>query len=324
MRLSALALGLLAMVGLTPPALAQDYPAKPVTVILPLAAGSGLDLVVRLYGEKLQEALGKPVVVENRPGAAMMIATQAVASAPPDGYTLLVATSSAIAINPVLFKQISYDPVKGFAPISLYLKSPFILVVNPDLPVKNVAELIALAKQRKDLSFSSPGVGVVPHLAMEYVKGRFGLDIAHVPYRNTPQSILDIASGHVQMGFVEVGASLPLIQEGKLRVLAVSSSSRLPILPDAPTFAEAAHTPDFETVSWHTLLAPAGTPKPILDRLHAEMKRIMADPVIKAKVEAMGLLPIDTPSPEGIEAYFAGEREKWGALVRKLGLEGSQ
>ena len=324
MRLGALALGLLAVIGLTRPAGAQTYPDRPVNVVLPLAAGSGLDVIARLYGDKLQEALGKPVVIENRPGASMLIATQAVASAPPDGYTFLVATSSAIAINPVLFKQINYDPVKSFAPVSLYLKSPFILVVNPDLSVKNVAELIALARQRKDLSFSSPGVGVVPHLAMEYVKGRFGLDIAHVPYRNTPQSILDIASGHVHMGFVEVGASLSLIQEGKLRVLAVSSATRLPILPDAPTFAEAANAPDFEAVSWHALLAPAGTPKPILDRLHMEMKRIMADPAIKSKVETMGLLPFDTPSAEGIETYFAGEREKWGALVRRLGLEGSQ
>ena len=324
MRLGALVLGLVAALGLVRPAMAQDYPNKPVNVILPLAAGSGLDVIARLYGDRLQQALGKPVVIENRPGAAMLIATQAVASAAPDGYSLLVATSSAIAINPVLFKQINYDPVKGFAPIALYVKSPFILVVNPDLPVKNVAELIALAKQRKDLNYSSPGVGVVPHLAMEYMKSRFGLDMAHVPYRNTPQSILDIASGQVHLGFVEAGASLPLIQEGKLRVLAVSSSSRLPILPDAPTFAEAANAPDFEAVSWHSLLAPAGTPKPVLERLHKEMKTILADPDIKSKIANLGLLPVETPSPEGIEAYFAGEREKWGALVRKLGLEGSQ
>ncbi len=324
MRLGALALGMLAVMGLARPSAAQDYPSRPISIVLPLAAGSGLDVIARLYGDRLQQALGKPVVIENRPGAAMLIATQAVASAPPDGYSLLVATSSAIAINPVLFKQINYDPVKGFAPISLYVKSPFILVVNPDLPVKNVAELIALAKQRKDLNYSSPGVGVVPHLAMEYVKSRFGLDMAHVPYRSTPQSILDIASGQVQLGFVEVGASLPLIQDGKLRVLAVSSATRLPILPDAPTFAEAANAPDFEAVSWHALLAPAHTPKPVLDRLHKEMKTIMADPEIKTKVANLGLIPVDTPSPEGIESYFGGEREKWGALVRKLGLEGSQ
>ena len=324
MRLGALALGMLAVMGLARPSAAQDYPSRPISIVLPLAAGSGLDVIARLYGDRLQQALGKPVVIENRPGAAMLIATQAVASAPPDGYSLLVATSSAIAINPVLFKQINYDPVKGFAPISLYVKSPFILVVNPDLPVKNVAELIALAKQRKDLNYSSPGVGVVPHLAMEYVKGRFGLDMAHVPYRSTPQSILDIASGQVQLGFVEVGASLPLIQDGKLRVLAVSSATRLPILPDAPTFAEAANAPDFEAVSWHALLAPAHTPKPVLDRLHKEMKTIMNDPEIKTKVANLGLIPVDTPSPEGIESYFGGEREKWGALVRKLGLEGSQ
>ncbi len=324
MRLGALALGLLAMIGLGRPAVAQEYPNRPISIVLPLAAGSGLDVIARLYGDRLQQALGKPVVIENRPGAAMLIATQAVANAPADGYSLLVATSSAIAINPVLFKQINYDPVKSFAPVSLYVKSPFILVVNPDLPVKSVNDLIALAKQRKDLNYSSPGVGVVPHLAMEYMKSRFGLEMAHVPYRSTPQSILDIASGQVQLGFVEVGASLPLIQEGKLRVLAVSSASRLPILPDAPTFAEAANAPDFEAVSWHALLAPSGTPKPVLDRLHKEMKAIMADPEIKAKVANLGLIPIDTPSPDGIEAYFAGEREKWGALVRKLGLEGSQ
>jgi len=324
MFLRKLVLSAIAALGLVSAAPAQDYPNKPVTIILPLAAGSGLDIIARIYAEKLQEALGKPVIVENRPGAALMLATQMVATAPPDGYTLLVATSSAMAINPVLYKQINYDPAKGFIPISLYLKSPFILVVNPDLPAKNVRELIALAKQRTDLNYSSPGAGVAQHLSMEFMKNRFGLEISHVPYRNTPQSILDIASGHVQLGFVEAGASLPLIKDGKLRPLAVSSAARLPILPDVPPFSEASGAQDFEAVSWHTLLAPAGTPRPIIDRLHNEMKRIMADPTVKERIANLGLVPTDTPSVEGITTYLAEERAKWGALVRKLGLEGTQ
>ncbi len=319
-----LVLSAIAALGLISAAPAQDYPNKPVTIILPLAAGSGLDIIARIYAEKLQEALGKPVIVENRPGAALMLATQMVATAPPDGYTLLVATSSALAINPVLYKQINYDPANGFIPISLYLKSPFILVVNPDLPAKNVRELIALAKQRTDLNYSSPGAGVAQHLSMEFMKNRFGLEISHVPYRNTPQSILDIASGHVQLGFVEAGASLSLIKDGKLRPLAVSSAAPLPILPDVPPFSEASGAKDFEAVSWHTLLAPAGTPRPIIDRLHNEMKRIMADPTVKERIANLGLVPTDTPSVEGISAYLAEERTKWGALVRKLGLEGTQ
>lgn len=324
MFLRKLFLSAIAALGLVSAAPAQDYPNKPVTIILPLAAGSGLDIIARIYAEKLQEGLGKPVIVENRPGAALMLATQMVATAPPDGYTLLVATSSAMAINPVLYKQINYDPAKGFIPISLYLKSPFILVVNPDLPAKNVRELIALAKQRTDLNYSSPGAGVAQHLSMEFMKNRFGLEISHVPYRNTPQSILDIASGHVQLGFVEAGASLPLIKDGKLRPLAVSSAARLPILPDVPPFSEASGAQDFEAVSWHTLLAPAGTPRPIIDRLHNEMKRIMADPTVKERIANLGLVPTDTPSVEGITTYLAEERAKWGALVRKLGLEGTQ
>jgi tripartite-type tricarboxylate transporter receptor subunit TctC len=240
------------------PAQAQDYPTRPVTIVVPLAAGSGMDSLVRLYAEKLQIALGKPVVVDNRPGAALMLAAAAVATAPADGYTLLVSTSSAMAINPVLYKKVNYDHVKDFVPISFYVKSPFILVVNPDLPAKSVPELIKHLKDSKSpLSYSSPGAGVAQHLSIEYMKKRFDLDITHVPYKNTPQSIQDIAAGHVQLGFAEAGASLPLIRDGKLRALAVSATTRIPSLPDVPPFAEAAKAPDFEAVSWHILFAPA-------------------------------------------------------------------
>ena len=303
---------------------AQTYPNRPITIVVPLAAGSGMDALVRIYAEKLQSGLGQPVVVENRPGAALMLAASTVAKAEPDGYTLLVSTSSAMAINPVLYKKVNYDHVKDFVPISFYVKSPMILVINPDLPAKNVPDLIKLAKDSKTpLTYSSPGAGVAQHLSMEYMKKRFGLEITHVPYKSTPQSIADIVAGHVNLGFAEAGASLPLIRDGKLRPLAVSATTRLTSLPDVPPFAEAASVPDFEAVSWHMLFAPAGTPKPVVDRLHAAMKKIMADPEMVKLTEKIGLIPVDTPAIDGIQGYLASEREKWGNLVKQLGLEGS-
>jgi tripartite-type tricarboxylate transporter receptor subunit TctC len=322
MRAAALMLGL-ALVQ-TLPARAE-YPERPVTIVVSLAAGSGMDVLVRLYADRLSQSLGKPVIVENRPGASLMLAANTVANSVPDGHTLLVSTSSAMAINLTLFRQVTYDPERDFVPISLYVKSPFILVVNPDLPVKSVPELIAYVKANQGkLSYSSPGAGVAQHLSMEYMKNQFGLEITHVPYRATPQSIQDIAAGHVAMGWAEAGASIPLIREGKLRALAVSSATRLPLLPDVPPFAEAAPAPGFEAVSWHMLLAPAKTPKDIVERLHAEMKRALADPELKQKIETIGLIPFDTPSIEDLRIYRRAEQEKWGALVKKLGLEGAQ
>lgn len=315
---------LLSLSGQTPVA-AQGYPAKTITIVVPLAAGTGLDSLVRLYADKLQQSLGKPVVVENKPGAALMLAAQYVATAPADGYTLLVSTSSAMAINPVLYKKVNYDAVKDFVPISFYVKSPFILIVNPALAARTVPELIKLAKDSTTpLTYSSPGAGVAQHLSVEYMKQRFGINATHVPYRSTPQLVADIVAGHVQFSFAEAGATLPLIRDGKLRALAVSSATRIPTLPDVPPFAEAANAPDFEAVSWHMLYAPAATPKAIVDRLHDEMSKIMRDPEMKQKASTIGLLPLDPPSIADTQKYLASEREKWGALVRKLGLNGSQ
>jgi tripartite-type tricarboxylate transporter receptor subunit TctC len=302
-----------------------QYPNRPVTIIVPLAAGSGMDVLVRLYADRLSQGLGKPVIVENRPGASLMLAANAVAQSQPDGHTLLVSTSSAMAINLTLFKQVTYDPDRDFIPISLYVKSPFILVVNPDVPAKTVPELIAHLKANQGkLSYSSPGAGVAQHLSMEYMKNQFGLEITHVPYRSTPQSIQDIAAGHVALGWAEAGASIPLIKEGRLRALAVSSTTRLPLLPDVPPLAEAAPAPGFEAVSWHMLLAPAKTPRDVIDRLHADMKRVLAEPDLKQKIETIGLIPFATPPIEDLRLYRKAEQEKWGALVKKLGLEGSQ
>ena len=304
---------------------AQDYPSKNLTIVVSIGAGTGMDVLARLYAEKLQTALGKSVVVENKPGAATMLAATQVANAPADGHTLVVLTSSALAINQWLYKQINYNPEADFTPISLYVKSPLILVVNPSIPAKDVKEFIAHAKQAKPpMDYVSVGAGGFQHISMEFAKQRFGFAANHVPYRNTGQSITDLIAGHVATGFVEAGASIPSIKEGRLRALAVSSSTRLPLLPEVPPYAEAAGAPDFEAVSWHVLMVPSKTPKTIVDRLHAEMQKIMGDPEMKKRAADIGLIPFDSPSVAGVNDYIKSERVKWGALVDKIGLKGTQ
>jgi tripartite-type tricarboxylate transporter receptor subunit TctC len=313
-------LGLLASV----PARAEDYPSRTITIVVSLAAGSGMDVITRLYAEKLSEAFGKPVIVENKPGAATTLAANHVANAPPDGYTLVVLTSIALSINPTLFKHLNYDP-QDFMPISLYVKSPFVLVIDPSLSAKTLSEFVELAKKANPpLNYASIGAGSVQHMSMEFAKKRLGFDATHVPYRSTPQSVTDLMGGHVAASFLEAGLSIPLIKEGKLRALAVSSAQRLPLLPDVPPFAEASGAADYEGVSWHMLLVPSKTPGPIVNRLHAEMKRIMQDPEMRAKIAALGLIPIDSPSIEDMRSYIQSEQKKWGAMVKQLGLEGSQ
>ena len=313
------------MVGPHSRATAQDYPTRPITIVVTLAAGTGMDVIARLYADKLSQSLGKPVVIENKPGASTMLGTAAVANAPPDGYTLLVATSAALSINPTLFKQIAYDPEKDLVPISLYLKSPFILIVDPKLPVHSVPELIDYAKKSPTpLNYSSPGAGGLPYLSVELMNNRFGLTMTHVPYRNSPQAVSDVAAGHVSLSIAEAGASLALIRDGKVRALAVTSTQRLPAHPSVPPFAEAANAPDFETVSWHVLLAPAKTPRPIVDKLHAEMTRIMSDRDMQQKLSDLGLIPLDPPSIADTERYIKSETGKWSAIVTKVGLAGSQ
>jgi NAD(P)-dependent dehydrogenase (short-subunit alcohol dehydrogenase family)/tripartite-type tricarboxylate transporter receptor subunit TctC len=250
LRSWSLIVSLLVAVGLAGPVQAQGFPSKNLTVVVSIGAGTGMDIVARLYAEKLAAVLGKPVVVENKPGAATMLAATQVAQSPPDGHTLVVLTSSALAINQWLYKQINYNPDADFTPISLYVKSPLILVVNPDLPIKSVPEFIAHAKKASPpMSYVSVGAGGFQHITMEFAKQRFGFEANHVPYRNTGQSVADLIAGHVNTGFVEAGASIPAIKDGKLRALAVSSSTELPLLPGVPPFARAAGVPDFESVS---------------------------------------------------------------------------
>jgi tripartite-type tricarboxylate transporter receptor subunit TctC len=304
---------------------ADQYPSRPITIIVSLAAGTGMDTLVRLYGEKLSQRLGQPVVIDNRPGGAGVVAGETIAKGPPDGYTLAVATSAVMAIRPTLFKQRPFDPLTDFVPISHYVKSPFVFIVNPALPVRSVPEFIKYAKERPgQLSYSSSGIGGAPHLTAELLKQKFGFDMAHVPYRNSPQSIADVAAGHVAASIAEAGASLPLIKDGKLRALAVTSATRFPTLPEVPPLAEAVGIADLEAVSWHVIFARHDTPRQIVNKLHGEMQAIMADPEMRQKIMDIGLIPHESPSVEGIQSYIKSETDKWGALVRQLGLEGSQ
>ena len=308
-----------------PAAQAQEYPNRPITIVVPLAAGTGMDIIARLYGERLAAALGRPVVIENRPGVGFLAATQSVIGAPPDGHTLLVGAPSNLAYNHILMKQVPYDPEKDLIPISHYLTSPFILVVNPSMPVQSVAEFIKYAREQNEpLNYSSPAGGGVPHFAVEVIKQRFGLKLNHVPYRSSPQSIVDIASGHINFAFAEAGASQALIRDGKLRALAVSSRQRLPAHSSIPPFGEVSDLNDYEVVAWHMLVARAGTQQPILQRLNAEMKRIMSAPEMQQRIAAMGLIPLDPAPLAETDRHIKSEIVKWRTLLTSIGLAGTQ
>ena len=310
---------------LAAPAMAQEYPTKSITITLVLAAGTGMDVVARTWGEHLAQSLGRPVIIDNRPGANGIVAANAVKNAPADGHTLLVASSAVMAVNPTIYKQLPYDPQKDFLPVAVYLKSPFVLVAHPSLPVRSVSELAAYVKARPgQLSYSSTGPGGAPRLVTELFMRHYGLNITHVPYKNTPQGIVDIAAGHVQLGFVEASASRPLIRDKRLRAIAVSSLTRFNSLPEVPTLAEAMNRPDIEAVSWHALVAPTATPRAALNRLHAEMTRITALPDVNKAIASLDLIPVPLVSVEANQQYIAAESRKWGDLARKLGLAGSQ
>jgi tripartite-type tricarboxylate transporter receptor subunit TctC len=313
------------LLGAIQPATADDYPSRPITLVLPLGAGGAMDILARAQFEpKLKERLGKPVIIENRTGGGTVIAATAVAKAAPDGYTLFFAPAGTLTTNATLYKKLPYDPAKDFTPVALTSSVAFALVVHPSLPVHSVKELVQYAKERPgQLSFGSTGIGATPHLAVEMLMREAGLKMTHVPYRGMPQAVTDVVANHVQMVFADPAGAPALIKEGKLRALAVSSKVRIGAMPDVPTMEEAGF-PGFEAVSWHMIVGPAGMPKEIVDKLAAEFKRIGTSQDFKAQVDRMGLLAIDTPPPDELKTYLDKEIASWGQLVRDVGIAGTE
>ena len=305
------------------PALAQDYPNRPVTILIPLAAGGAMDIIARSMAPKLTERLGKSVLVEERVGAGTVLAANDVAHGAADGYTLLDAPSGTMTTNVTLYKKLSYDPVADFIPIALYCQVPFVLVTNPDQPFKSMAELIAYGKANPGkLSFGSTGTGAVPHLAGEMLKSMAGIDMVHVPYKGGPPALNDIMGNQIQLFFADTAITPPLIAAGKIRALGVTSKMPVGVLPGVPATADT--VPGFEAVSWHLIVAPSGTPRPIVDKLHDAFKTAVKSPDIWQQMITMGLIPVDTPSVDALQSFVKAEIGHWGDLVRKVGIAGTE
>ena len=300
------------------PATAQDYPARTTTIICPYAPGGATDILARMLGRGLEERLGKSFVTENRPGAGTVLAAHMVAKAQPDGYTLLMGTSTPLAINATLHRKLPYDPAKDFVPLALIANVPFVLVVNPSMPVKSVADLVKYAKDNPGkLSYGTSGPGSPHHLYMELFKTMTGTDMVHVPYKGSVPALTDVIAGRIPVMFVDLAPSLQFIKNGNVRAIGVSSKTRVPQLPDVPPVADG--VPGFEAVAWQMLAAPSGTPKAAVDRLHAALKSIEAQPQFKEQVAKLGMVPVDTPSVAELQAYVKSEIARWGKIVEKSG-----
>ena len=311
---------LLALALIVAAAVAQGtaYPAKPVRIVVPSSPGGGTDILARVLAQKLSESQGQQFVVENRPGAGQVIGIEAVARSAPDGYTLLMA-ASAIVINEVLYAKPPYDTLRDFVPVTLGASLPNILVVHPALPVKSVRELIALAKARPgQLNYSSAGSGTSPHLSMELFRLMAGITLTHVPYKGTGPATVDLVAGQVQLSMPNVLTALPQIKGGKLRGLGVTSAKRATGLPDIPAIAET--LPGYEAIQWYGLLAPAGTPREIVNKVQAETARILVLPEVKARLAADGADAVGN-RPEEFAAYIRTEIAKWGKVVKAGGIK---
>ena len=303
---------------------AQDYPNRAVTLVVPYPAGGGLDALARMLGQKLAERLGKPVVIENRTGAGTVIGAASVAKAAPDGYTIMLGTSTPFAITATLNKSLPYDPAKDFAPIALVSNAPFLLLVHPSQPVHSVADLIALAKAKPgQLSYGSAGPGSPQNLSFELLKTLTGINIVHVPYRGDGPALTDLVAGHIPTMFGEPTPILPLLKDGKVRALGVSSASRLPIAPEVPTIAEAG-VPGFDLTSWQMIVAPAATPQEIVDKLHVEVKKVLELPEVKAEFARTARITVDYPSVDDLQRFMRSEIVRLGKVVEQAGIARSQ
>jgi tripartite-type tricarboxylate transporter receptor subunit TctC len=297
---------------------AQDYPIKPVRLVIPFPPGGSNDIVGRLVATQLGEKLGKQVIVENRGGAGGVVATEMVSKAEADGYTLLM-ISLAHAVNPWLYK-LSYDPIKSFAPVGMLGSGPNIVTVHPDLPVKSIKDLVALAKQKPgELQYASAGVGSFQHLGGELFKLMSGADLMHVPFKGGGPAMIDVMGGHTKVLFSSLVQTTPHIRSGKLRALATGGSKRSPVFPDLPTVAEAG-VPDYEGVNWWGILAPAGTPKAIVDKLSRDIAAALASPEVQKQFESEGAEVVQM-DPDQFGKFLAAEMTKWERVVKEANIK---
>ena len=297
------------------PAFAQSFPSRPVNLVVPFPPGGGTDTGARILAEQLSKRWGQPVVVENKGGAAGQIGADSVAKAKPDSYTLLLGNIGTQAINPSLYAKLPYDADKAFAPVSLVAELPLAMMVNPALPAKTASEFIALAKSKPgQLSYSSSGSGSAPHLAAEIFKDQTGTFVLHVPYRGGGPAIADLLAGHVQLSFMTVLEASGHIKGGKLRALAVTGDKRVQALPDVPTLAESV-VPGFNAISWIGLLAPAGTPPDVVDKIAADVRAVLADDAVKARITALGGVPRAT-TPQEFGKLIADDKARYAQIIR--------
>jgi tripartite-type tricarboxylate transporter receptor subunit TctC len=309
-----------AMIGAPRPAAAQTYPDRVITLVVPYPAGGGNDVLARIVAERMGKALGQQIVVENRGGAGGTIATRQVAKSTPDGYTLLIATSS-LAINPSLYPNVGYDPRKDFAPVGLIASSSNVVLVHPSVAARSIAELIALAKQSPGkLDFASTGSGSSVHLAAELFASMANIRLTHIPYKGSGPALTDLLGGHVAIMFGTLPPSIGLVKDGKVRALGVTGTHRSPLFPDLPTVAEAG-LPGYEAVLHYGLVAPAGTPQPIVDKLNAALRAALADDAVRARMMTEGAEPLPS-TPEAYATDIDHEEIKWSKIVQASGAKG--
>ena len=301
-------------------AFAQSYPTKPLRWIVAFPAGGGSDLYARTIAQKLVASMGQQVIVENRPGAAGIIAAETVAKSAPDGYTIFACDIGTLVLNPLLYSKLPYDPAKDFQPVTLYVKNPLVFAVHPSVPANNIREFIAYAKANPGkINYASVGAGTIFHLAMEIFKQRTGTQLVHVPYKGSAPAVQDLVSGEVTVMLIDYATGGSFIKAGKLRALAVSTKERVEALPDIPSLHEAG-VPDFDAYAWLGAAVPAGTPKNIVSLLNREMVKAMNSPDVKKRFIDSGVLPLAS-STEEFEQLVKSDREKWSAIVKALGLK---
>lgn len=307
---------------------AADYPTRNVTILVPFAPGGGTDLLARSYARILEQKYGKTFVVENRPGGGTTLAATVTANATPDGYTLMQGTSGTMAMAPTIFKHLSYQPLKTLIPVSLIGGAPFVLAVNPALPVHSVADLVALAKKRsaegKPLTYGSGGVGAFHHLCAALFTSLTGITMTHVPYPGSQPATLALISGQIDMLFVDLGPILPQIRAGKARALGITSARPLPGAPDIKPLAEAGLPSWPDTVSWQALLAPGGIPKPILEKLNKDVNEVVHSPQMKGPLEKLGMIALGNKSPSEFNDYVKSETSRWAKVITAAHLAGTQ